>query len=212
MSPLLILGLLVVFGLLLGLVASRFGLPRVAAYVVAGMVFSPGMLGEPLGIRVGAWAEPLTTAALGVIAYLIGGSMTTTQLRRTGKTIVGSTLGESFGAALVVFTAVLVVSPEVSDFPLPMLALAFAAIGAWIAGAPSAVRRWLGFGLVPQAGVAVGLALALGHEPAFLEVSAIILNVILATTLLYELLGPFATWFALQHTGEIGVKRLDKTV
>ena len=53
---------LVLGSLLLGLVASRFGLPRVAAYVFAGILFSPSLLGGLLGVRVGAWAEPLTTA------------------------------------------------------------------------------------------------------------------------------------------------------
>ena len=76
-------------------------------------------------------SEPLTTAALGVIAYLIGGSITVAQLRRTGRMILGSTLGESLGAALVVFLAMLLVLPEhLAGVPAVMLALAFGAIAA----------------------------------------------------------------------------------
>jgi Kef-type K+ transport system membrane component KefB len=82
-----LLGLLLLGGLPLGLVASRFGLPRVAAYVLAGALFSQGLLGGVLSLRVGEWAEPLTTAALGVIACLIGGS--TTLVERQGPSRAG---------------------------------------------------------------------------------------------------------------------------
>jgi Kef-type K+ transport system membrane component KefB len=82
-----------------------------------------------------------------------------------------------------------------------------AAIGAGLSGAPVMVTRWLGLALIPQAGVAVGLALTLGHQPAYHEISLLMVNVILATTLLYELLGPLAARFALGKAGELGVKR-----
>jgi len=127
----LVLGVLLLTGLLLGLVASRLGLPRVAAYVIAGMLFSPHLLGGLLEVRVGDWAGSLTTAALGIIAYLIGGSITAGQLRRTGRVIIGSTLGESLGAATVVFTAMFLLLPaEIAGVSGLMLALAFGAIAA----------------------------------------------------------------------------------
>ena len=77
------------------------------------------------------------------------------------------------------------------------------AFGAKITKAPILVTRWLGFALIPQAGVAVGLALTLSHQAEYKEISLIIVNVILATTLIYELIGPLATRFALQKAGEI---------
>jgi Kef-type K+ transport system membrane component KefB len=391
----LILGSLLLAGLLAGLGASRFGFPRVVAYVISGMLFSHSLLGGVLNISVGEWAEPLTTVALGIIAYIIGGSITIRQLRRTGRVILGSMLGEALGAVLMVFVAVLLVVPGRIDglsgihlalafgaiaastapaatlavlhqyrahgplattllgvvalddalgiilfafmivlttgasftaslasagvdiagsvaigavcgyvlsrlarhvhqgslrLPLvlasvllvlglaeysgmsPLLAamtLGFAsrnilgtagdrlftpveyfeelvflvfftvagahfeprvfidyldliavyvvarllgkvsgaALGARFSGAPQSVVRWLGAGLVPQAGVAVGLALTLGHQPLFREVSHIIVNVILGTTLLFELLGPFAVRLALTGAGETGPRR-----
>ena len=77
------------------------------------------------------------------------------------------------------------------------------ACGAKITKSPILVTRWLGFALIPQAGVAVGLALTLSHHTEFNEISIIIMNVILATTLIYELIGPLAARFALQKSGEI---------
>lgn len=391
------LGLLMLGGLLLGLIASRVRFPRVAAYVVAGMLLSPNLLGRYFCVNIGNWTEPLTTGALGIIAYLIGGSITVAQARRIGKIIFSVAVGESLGAVFFVFGALSLTAPHIDGISLLHLALAFSAISAttapagtiavlhqyrangpvattllgvvalddafgiilfsimlvitagesltaglgsavreiggalvvgavtgrilaefgrrihqsglrlpailggvllaiglaeaWflspllaamalgfsaryfmgaagdrlfvaveyleelvfivfftlagahfeiklflvhlnliviyffarivgkiigssisasIAGASKPVVRWLGFGLVPQAGVAVGLALTLSHKPAFREVSTLIVNVILATTLLYELLGPLIVRFGLEKAGELGEKRKRK--
>ena len=384
------LGLLLLSGLVAGLVASRLGLPRVAAYVLAGMVFSPRLLGGVLHVSVGPWSEPLTTVALGFIAYLIGGSMTIRQVRRSGPAILGATLGGSLGPILTVVATVLLISPEIPGLSVGQLALVLgviasttapaatlavlhqcrargpvartllgvvalddavgivlfslmlvaitgteqgqavghavvsvagalllggvsaqllatlghrvrgvslrlslilgsillvvgaaealrvssllasmalgfgarflarttgdrvispvedleetvfvvfftvagahfepsvftdhtgliagyigarlvgkiggAALGTRLVGAPKTVVRWLGLGLLPQAGVAVGLALTLVHHPVFAEASTVVLNVVLATTVVNELVGPVSTRFALQRAGEV---------
>ncbi len=394
-SPLLLtLGLLVTCGLLAGLIAQRLGLPRILAYVATGMLFSPNLLGGYAGIGVNAWSGPLTDLALGIIAYLIGGSMSHHQLRRMGGVILGSAFGETLGAVLLVFLAMLLLAPLAGAAEPTKLALALAvmaattapaatvavlhqyraqgplattllgvvalddalgmllfslllvlglpgslgagltaglasiggslllgasvgwlltrsaryvrerrlllplvagsimlltglagawglsplltaisagfsvrmyspsaeerlfqpmerleelvfvvfftlagahlelqvfqqypllilgyflariagkmaggALGAHAAGAPPEVVRWLGLGLVPQAGVAVGLALALRHQPGFEATGALVVNLILGTTLLYELIGPLAARFALARAGELGSKR-----
>jgi len=76
--------------------------------------------------------------------------------------------------------------------------------GAYIGGilgkAPKKVRKYLGFGLVPQAGVALGVALIAKAE--FPEVGGMILDTIIATTVVYELVGPVLTQFALVRSGE----------
>jgi len=388
------LGILMLSGLFFGLIASRLGLPRVAAYVIAGMIFSPDLLGSTLNLKVGDWAEPLATVALGIIAYLIGGSITAKQIQQMGKTVLGTALSESFGAVLFVFCSMMLLASDKAGITTFQMALAFAAIaastapagtiavlhqyrasgpvssvllgvvalddalgivvfslvlvvitgetlsaklglaaleicgalvlgafagwglkefasrihkremrlplvfgaillsvglaeiwrlsplltamamgfssryflgfsgdqlvepiefieelvfiifftlggahfeinvffqhmdligiyfiariigkyvgaslGAMISGASPPVIRWLGLGLVPQAGVAIGLVLTLGHKPAFHDVATMMVNVILATTLLFELVGPLAAYFALRGAGELGVKR-----
>jgi Kef-type K+ transport system membrane component KefB len=82
-----------------------------------------------------------------------------------------------------------------------------AAAGARLGRSEPTVTRWLGLGLVPQAGVAMGLALTLAHEPAFRACGEVVVNTILATTLVYEVIGPLAARFALARAGELGVKR-----
>ena len=64
------------------------------------------------------------------------------------------------------------------------------------------VRRYLGITLFPQAGVALGMVISaqtLGDEAG-----ALIRNVILFSVLIYELVGPSMTRWALDKAGEIG--------
>ena len=394
-SNILLLGLLLLSGLFAGQLASKVGIPRVAAYVLTGALFSPEFLGHFFQENSKDWSQPLTHSALGIIAFIIGGSITLEQLQRMGKSLIGIALGESLGAMAIVFLGFMLLVPQLNGIPPVSIALAFAAIsattapagtiavlhqyrakgvlsttllgvvalddalgiiffsvvlallsggsiernieiaffeitvavllgiiagwllarlaayiqqkvlllpltlgfilmvlgfaemfhfssilsamalgfssrlflysagdklfgsidfleetvfllfftlagthfhssvflqhfdliliyffarivgkiigsafGAKITKTPILVTRWLGFALIPQAGVAVGLALTLSHQAEFKEVSSIILNVILATTLIYEFIGPITTRFALQKAGEISVAKV----
>ncbi len=73
-------------------------------------------------------------------------------------------------------------------------------IGAVIGGAPRAQRPWFGIALLPQAGVAVGIALIAAEEfPAYAET---ILTVTIGTTVVFEFLGPSCTLLALRKTAK----------
>jgi Kef-type K+ transport system membrane component KefB len=77
-------------------------------------------------------------------------------------------------------------------------------IGACITKQPKVIKENIGFALMPQAGVAIGMAtLALHQLPGY---GAQVQTVILAATLIYELIGPIATKFALKRAGEIHVE------
>lgn len=76
-----------------------------------------------------------------------------------------------------------------------------ASLGGYLSRAPRLVRKYLGFGLVPQAGVALGLALIAKVE--FSPQGRIVFTTIIITTIVYELIGPFFTKFALSKAGEI---------
>ncbi len=75
-------------------------------------------------------------------------------------------------------------------------------LGGTISRASKMVRRYLGLGLAPQAGVALGCALIAKSE--FPQVGGLIFTTIIATTIIYELIGPLFTKFALERAGEIG--------
>jgi len=81
-------------------------------------------------------------------------------------------------------------------------------IGAWfgavITKAHPNVRRWLGVTLLPQAGVAIGMANAASTTLKG-EAGLSILTIVLAATVFYELFGPIGVKVALQKSGEINV-------
>lgn len=68
------------------------------------------------------------------------------------------------------------------------------------------VQKYLGFTLLPQAGVAIGLATNASQTLAYMGLeneSSIILAVILTATIIYELFGPIITKISLFKAGEI---------
>ncbi len=78
--------------------------------------------------------------------------------------------------------------------------------GSWIGGSitkqPAVVKNNIGWAMMPQAGVAIGMAtMALSQLP--LEYGQQIQTVILAATLIYEIVGPLAAKTALKRAGEI---------
>jgi len=76
-----------------------------------------------------------------------------------------------------------------------------AAIGAAIMKAPAVIRKYVGFSLVPQAGVAIGLSLLAAQLVP--EYAQTIRAVVLSATLIYELTGPAITKVALNKAGEL---------
>jgi Kef-type K+ transport system membrane component KefB len=70
-------------------------------------------------------------------------------------------------------------------------------LGGWLPPADRTVRRWMGIALLPQAGVALGMALVATQRLP--EVGEAILPVVVAATVFFELLGPVATRFALER-------------
>ncbi len=76
------------------------------------------------------------------------------------------------------------------------------ACGARLAGAPKNVGRYLGFGLVPQAGIAIGLIFLIAADSGLEAYSTVITPIVLAGVLLSEIVGPVAARFAVTRVGE----------
>jgi Kef-type K+ transport system membrane component KefB len=78
-------------------------------------------------------------------------------------------------------------------------------VGGWLGGAMSradrSMRLWMGMALLPQAGVAMGMALvAVQRRPGLEE---IVLPIVIASTVLFEVIGPVLTRIGLLRAGEI---------
>ncbi len=77
-----------------------------------------------------------------------------------------------------------------------------AAVGAKLGQAPPTVSRYLGLGLVPQAGVAIGVTLLV--QQSFPDIAGMVTTVILGSVVVYEIIGPFCTKIAITKAGETG--------
>lgn len=78
-------------------------------------------------------------------------------------------------------------------------------LGAWAGGvishADPLLGRWMGMALMPQAGVALGMALmATHHRP---DLGEVIMPVVIGSTVLFEVIGPVLTRVGLVRAGEV---------
>ena len=81
-------------------------------------------------------------------------------------------------------------------------------VGCWFgakhSGAPAVVRKYLGICLLPQAGVAIGLAI-LASQQFNTDLSHTIIMVVMTATFLMEIIGPMLVKVGVKKAGEIGM-------
>ena len=77
-------------------------------------------------------------------------------------------------------------------------------LGATISNAPKAVRQYLGLALLPKAGVTVGLILLAKDTFSSSPLSAIMVNAVLGSVIVNELIAPPLVRYALTRVGEAG--------
>jgi Kef-type K+ transport system membrane component KefB len=75
-------------------------------------------------------------------------------------------------------------------------------LGAKLSGAPEAVRKNLGFALMPKAGVSIGLAMSLAEKPEFVTISSILVSSLIVSTIINELIAPPLAKHGILKSGE----------
>lgn len=83
-------------------------------------------------------------------------------------------------------------------------------LGAVIGKAEAKIRKYLGMGILSQAGVAIGLSLIVKQEfsalgPEGEALGAAVITTVTATCIFFEIIGPILTKIGLQKSGEISV-------
>jgi Kef-type K+ transport system membrane component KefB len=99
--PMLYVGLLLLLSFLGGRIANRLRFPRVTGYLVAGILLGPSVAGVFPATVVQQDLGFITSMALAVIAFSIGGSLHLGRLKRVGGQILWVTLAEASGAFLL---------------------------------------------------------------------------------------------------------------
>lgn len=91
-------------------------------------------------------------------------------------------------------------------------------LGATIGKAESKIKKYLGMGILSQAGVAIGLALIVKHEFEGLGLNNIggyigttVITTVTATCIIFEIIGPILTKIGLEKSGEIQLTNKNKT-
>ena len=72
--------------------------------------------------------------------------------------------------------------------------------GARKLGLSQEMQRWLGLGLMAQAGLAIGLTLVINRQ--FPEYAAVVTTIVLSSVIVYEIVGPISARFAIMGSGE----------
>ena len=94
------------------------------------------------------------------------------------------------------------------EFPIGVAYIALRTVGrvvgGWLGGVladmPILDRRWLGLALVPQAGVALGMALVGGQY--FPDLAETLLAITIGSAIVFEIFGPILTLVAVRKVGE----------
>mgnify|MGYP006421820869 CR=1 FL=1 len=154
-----------------------------------------------------------------MIVGLVVGNLAMNQSRKLGEVVSGFT-----PPVYILFFALVGARLDISLLPtMGLLGIIYivargigkiggAWLGARIGGAPPVVRKYLGFGLFSQAGVAIGLAIAASNDfasagPAGKEFGLLIINTITATTFVAQMVGPSLTRMAVFKAGETNVRK-----
>ena len=72
-----------------------------------------------------------------------------------------------------------------------------AMIGSRFGGADQATRSWMGVAMLPQAGVAIGMALVASNQ--FPEYRQLLLTIVISSTIFFEIIGPAFTKLAIKQ-------------
>ena len=186
MNVLLALSIAIAMGLLFSRFIRFIHLPNVTAYLLAGLVVGPYVLGV-FTPEMNSQMAIISDVALGFIAYSIGSEFKLSYLKEIGAKPIVITIFEGCGASLIVFVALLLVGA-----PMP-LTLALSAIAA--ATAPAAtlmvVRQYKANGPVTKMLLPVvamdDAVWTLVFQPLIQIVGSLGLGVVLGLVLVYVL-------------------------
>ena len=180
----LLAGIAIGLGFLIGKGTHLMKITGIVGYIATGIVLGPEVLGivqlSPIEI------ETMTNVALGFVAFIIGGELTISLLRKMGKSIIAIIIGESIGAFFVVFLGIYFLT---SDLTLSILFAAMAPASA-PAGAVAVIHEYKAKGKLTNAILAVvgfddGLAVLI-YAFSIAVVGVILSGVFSVSTMLFE--------------------------
>jgi Kef-type K+ transport system membrane component KefB len=117
MHTLFYVAILLISGIVVGRVASKFKLPNVTGYLIAGVLIGPSLL-SLIPADVAPKLGIISEAALGFIAYSIGSEFNLNLIKKTGGKIILITVCEALGAVIMVVLAMIFIFKQSVAFSL----------------------------------------------------------------------------------------------
>ena len=145
-----ILGIIILIGFYLGRNMSLIKLPSIIGYMVLGVVMGSSLL-NVLNHQLLDSLDFISSIALGFVAFSIGLELKFTHLKKLGKGIIYIILLESFGAFILVFVSLQLLT---GDTPLSLLFASIAPASA-PAGTVAVIREYQAKGVLTKALYAV---------------------------------------------------------
>ena len=180
----LLAGIIIGLGFLIGKGTHLLKITGIVGYIATGIILGPEVLGilQLNSIEI----ETITNVALGFVAFIIGGELTISLLRKMGKSIIAIIIGESLGAFFVVFIGIYLLT---NDLTLSILFAAMAPASA-PAGAVAVIHEYKAKGKLTNAILAVvgfddGLAVLI-YAFSIAMLGVVISGVLSVSTMLIE--------------------------
>ncbi|MEF8848874.1 MAG: cation:proton antiporter [Candidatus Thermoplasmatota archaeon] len=109
--PLLAAGIAFALAFIIGKITHRVKITSIVGFIITGIILGPSVLKiVELTPTITQELELLTKLALGFVAFIIGGELTLDLLKKTGKKIIGITIGESVITFFVVLAGIYILS------------------------------------------------------------------------------------------------------
>lgn len=111
MNPIFAVGILIIFGYFGGMAARKIKFPRISGYVFIGMLLGTSCFNIISQRLIHGELTMITDVTLGIIAYLVGGSLNIEALKKVRKDIAWVSIFEALGAWIFVTSIILLFGP-----------------------------------------------------------------------------------------------------
>ena len=125
MNQLYYVAIIILSGMIMARLVSKFKLPHVTGYLLAGVLIGPSIL-NLVPKEAGESLTVISEAALGFIAYSIGSEMNFKNLKRVGKSLITITIFEALMPAILVTLTMIYVFKQPLPFAIVIGAIASA--------------------------------------------------------------------------------------
>ncbi|MDY0236134.1 MAG: cation:proton antiporter [Gudongella sp.] len=125
MNELYYVGIIILSGLIMARLVTKFKLPHVTGYLLAGVLIGPSIL-NLVPKEAGDSLAVISEAALGFIAYSIGSEMNFKTLKKVGKSLITITLFEALVPAVLITLTMVYIFKQPLAFSIVIGAIASA--------------------------------------------------------------------------------------